>query len=271
MEILPGVWLHDHFYRKHCGKALYGLAEDGWLLLNTQKAAAWNPAIFDDMKKLGVECVELGGGLARAEQMKESLKSRQDISIVLHTEGDPGPLEITSKNKNISQAALFNIFRNIDLCRELNAEKLVLHPPPFSNEVVDIYKNIIDYAESQQVIMAIENSQCGLGGMENLLAYKKQFSSEFLKFTFDTGHANIGGNVSELLKMVIGDVSHIHWHDNDGSADQHLGPGMGNIDFHELVSIIKNESENDITISLECDKPCVDYEKAFKELKGILR
>ncbi len=268
MNIYPGVWLHDHFYRKYCGKPLRGLTDGNWFLLNVREAIACNPLIFSDLEKLGVKCIEFGGRLATAEQMQASLNSRRNIPLILHTEGDPSPEKIASPNDHIALGAFYNILRNIDLCHALNAKKLVLHFPPFNRKMLEICKSIVSYAEARQVILAIENCQYGIAGIDNMLSYREHLPSEFLKFTFDTGHANIGGNPVELLKMVLSDVTHIHWHDNEGRSDRHLGPGMGNINFKELTTSLRRKAKHEITITLECDKPwCVDYEKAFQELK----
>ena len=56
--------------------------------------------------------------------MKESLKDRLGIALILHTEGDPGPYELAFGNRNVAKAAFYNIIRNLDICEELFA---ILH------------------------------------------------------------------------------------------------------------------------------------------------
>lgn len=270
-NIVPGVFLHDHFYRRICGSPLNGITDGCCSFLKIQEAVRCNPEIFKRLAKLGVGCAELCGPLERAEKMKLSLMERRRIPLILHTDGDPSLSEITSSNSNIAKAALYNIFRNIDLCRELGSGKLVLHPPKFSKQAAALYRKIVGYAAENKVIVAIENCGYGAAGIKNMLAFKKVLPSEFLKFTFDVGHANIGGVPAKLLEDVLEDVAHIHWHDNNGKADQHLGPGMGNADFDAILDVLsKNPAKQTITVTLECDKPAVDYEKAFAVLSKQL-
>jgi sugar phosphate isomerase/epimerase len=53
---------------------------------------------------------------------------------------------------------------------------------------------------------------------------------EGIGMTFDFGHANTVGKVSEFLQQVQR-ADHVHIHDNHGAADQHLALGDGNINW----------------------------------------
>ena len=50
---------------------------------------------------------------------------------------------------------------------------------------------------------------------------------------FDIGHANTTGQIGAMLALEARFVN-MHVHDNDGTGDQHLGLGYGNIDFSVL-------------------------------------
>ena len=268
--MFTGVFLHDHYYRRVCGKPLIGVERDGSRShLSTKIASSTHLEVFRILADAGVYCVEMAAPLNRVEEMKDSLLNRGAMKMILHTEGDPAPSEIVSSNANIAAAAKYNILRNIDFAVELGVEKLVLHPPVFSDEALNVYESLVEYAEANKVVLAIENCPYGRDGIENLLKYKKILNSPFLKFTFDVGHCNIGWDVAEGVKAVIDDITHIHWHDNDGMADQHLGMGMGNVDFNQLSEFIMENGDPDITITLECDKPSVDYEKQLSMLQEM--
>jgi sugar phosphate isomerase/epimerase len=82
---------------------------------------------------------------------------------------------------------------------------------------------------------------------------------------FDIGHANTTGQIAELLEMA-GDFANMHVHDNDGSGDQHLPLGKGNIDFSVLSRI--SYRGNHI---IEAADPDIDDALASKNfLHGIL-
>jgi sugar phosphate isomerase/epimerase len=55
-------------------------------------------------------------------------------------------------------------------------------------------------------------------------------------YSFAGGHCrhNLGQWVDSLAPC----LTHLHLHDNDGSFDQHLGPGQGHIPFDELLDLL---------------------------------
>ena len=59
--------------------------------------------------------------------------------------------------------------------------------------------------------------------------------SGILRFTLDTGHANVYDCLFELLEVMKDHLAFIHLHDNDGKKDQHFVPGHGTIDWDRFV------------------------------------
>ncbi len=117
---------------------------------------------------------------------------------------------------------------------------------------VKALKTLVPYAESLGMIICIENVRYVCTTPEALLELKRRFPSEALGFCCDVGHANIVEplyrasdipaqramveNTSTPLSLQIVDqmLPHIvncHLHDNDGTDDQHLLPGMGTVDW----------------------------------------
>ncbi|MCD6407753.1 sugar phosphate isomerase/epimerase [bacterium] len=248
-------------------KPMYGLEKDGWFFLNIEKVMEVTPYILKDIKKLGVECIEIGGPLWRVEKMEEVLKNRRDIEIILHTEGDPPPDKMNSYNFHTRIASIENVKRNIDFAERIDSSKIVLHPPPFCEFAVDIIKEIVGYGKEKGVNICIENCKYGIEGIEELMKYGERI--EDLLFTFDTGHCNIGFSPAEGVKMLGSRISHIHLHDNNGKKDQHLPPGKGNIDFDNFFTELWKIDRKKLTVTLECDKPGVNYEEVFEELKAL--
>ena len=274
-----GVWLHDHFYRKHCGRPMVGVGsfyeefEGGIFYLGIEEVCRVTPEVLKELMCLGVECAEVGGPLTRLEAMAPCLKDRGDITLVLHTEGDPDPTRCGSGNSHLRRAAVEAIKWNIDLAAELGACTYVVHPPREDEFAVESLRECSEYALERGVTLALENSGAGIEGVERILRLAEEVGSDGLEFTFDTGHANLKeGSPLECAKILGARIAHVHWHDNDGSGDQHLAPGMGNIDFGELMAYlmeVEAKRGREITLTLECDKPIVDYEKAWAELRKL--
>ena len=60
-------------------------------------------------------------------------------------------------------------------------------------------------------------------------------TDEQVRFTLDTGHANICGCLFEMLDGVHDRLAFTHLHDNNSVTDQHLVPGNGTIDWQGFV------------------------------------
>ena len=77
--------------------------------------------------------------------------------------------------------------------------------------------------------------------VEDCLRMMDELRSDRLGILLDTGHAHVNGEVfSEILPRCKGIPFHIHIDDNDTSADQHLMPGAGTIDFAALKEGLVN-------------------------------
>jgi sugar phosphate isomerase/epimerase len=251
---------------------MYGIEEKGWFFLNMDEVCRVTPEIFEDLKNLGVECVEMGGSLARLEKMIPVLKERDNIEMILHTEGDPFTDRFNSENIHIRRAAIENLKRNIDIALEINVNTIVIHPPAYCDKSIDAVRECYQYAQNNNVVMALENSAHGEIGTSKLIKFIRAIDIENIEYTFDTGHANIGGSPLKCAEMLGKKIRHVHWHDNNGEKDQHLGPGMGNIDFHPLMDFLletDKKKEKEITLTLECDKPIVNYEETFLRTKKL--
>ena len=59
---------------------------------------------------------------------------------------------------------------------------------------------------------------------------------KYLKFCLDTGHANIGEGALEYLKAFPEKLCCVHYHDNNGSNDEHLLVGKGNVPWAAIAA-----------------------------------
>jgi sugar phosphate isomerase/epimerase len=65
---------------------------------------------------------------------------------------------------------------------------------------------------------------------------------ENIGLAFDTGHANVVGELEGFLAEFSDRIVHVHAHDNHGKSDEHLGIGYGNIDWELVAKHLKRVS-----------------------------
>ena len=130
--------------------------------------------------------------------------------------------------------------------------------------------------KNKNVIVAIENvvpipneSEYFLLG-DNIEDFKfifSQLNSECLKFCLDTGHANIGEGVLEYINNFKDKLSCVHYHDNNGSNDEHLPIGKGKVPWEDLAEGLINIKYNGPFISecrnIEAQKSAMLFENYF--------
>ena len=142
----------------------------------------------------------------------------------------------------------------IELCRFLESDVLVVHPRSLGLEVgtleyslpfepskpdSDRIIKIMEYAEKQGVCLALENGSFRLLKYVRDLIRTQGFERNF-GICLDTGHANLYKTqdppmVEQFFEEFRDDLVHIHISDNLGTTDQHISLGEGNIDWSAIV------------------------------------
>ena len=128
----------------------------------------------------------------------------------------------------------------IDDCVRHNIKKLVFHtcpdcpnPPAPNNLLLDSICEILKFAESAKVILAVEN----IRRSDYVDIVFEQFVSEYLRFCYDSGHDFIwNSRPTEILKKWGHKLAATHLHDNLGSNDDHMLPLTGKIDWRKIIS-----------------------------------
>ena len=100
-------------------------------------------------------------------------------------------------------------------------------------------------SEEYGVNMALEN----MPSMPFMLAHTADEMFELLDGTnmpicFDIGHANTVGQVDEIIERFGDRIINVHIHDNDGTADQHMTIGDGNINFETILKKLRRYMGN---------------------------
>ena len=126
-------------------------------------------------------------------------------------------------------------------------------------KVVD---EVTSYATDYNVWLCVENvfegdrcSVANAGEFEILFGASK---SPRLRFTLDTGHANLYGVVYDLIESFPEKLFFTHLHDNNGVRDEHLVPGHGVIDWRRLLSCFDDADYSgpfNFELREECELP----------------
>ena len=101
---------------------------------------------------------------------------------------------------------------------------------------------------------------------EELRVLLENLAEQDVGLCFDIGHQNVFGKtpLEKWLESVGPYIGQIHLHDNHGKRDEHLGLGMGTIDFQPLFDYLKKRNEPFPVITLEphrkeAVRPCLAY------------
>ncbi len=168
---------------------------------------------------------------------------------------DPAAPEQASRLR--AREALERAFACIPLFRP---RIMVVHPhlvdaPPGIEERVAVsarfWAPLVALAEGVGTVVAFENTYERSPAAH--LALLERLASPAARFCLDTGHLlcfAATGWQEWLATPLAGRLAHLHLHDNDGTADQHLAPGRGRFDFAGLLAFLRRRGLR-ATVTLE--------------------
>jgi sugar phosphate isomerase/epimerase len=175
----------------------------------------------------------------------EYAESSYDLGISVHAPFSD--LNIASLNAPIWQETVKQIEATIEGLAD-HAHIFVIHPGYISPLAAfcpgkALVKNkqalirLVQRAKECQVTATVEN-------MVNVDFLLGRFPHEIedmrldsLGFTFDVGHANTADAIDTFSQMRI---DHVHLHDNNGQADEHLPLGLGNINWERIMQAFRH-------------------------------
>ena len=89
--------------------------------------------------------------------------------------------------------------------------------------------------------IALENSPAGFTREpERLVGLMQDLGVPNVGVVIDTGHRNMIGDPAATLRIVGNHLITLHLHDNNGSKDEHLLPGRGNIAWGEVSRALRD-------------------------------
>ena len=171
-------------------------------------------------------------------------------------------INIASPSKPLLKAMLNRLKESISYTSTLNAYMWVFHPGLKTG--VSMFYPSMDWLQNLKttrlllkiagdygVKIAVENVPEPYPFLMKSVEHFAKFYEEInedIGLAFDIGHANLNGQIERFLTVFKDKIVHIHAHDNDGKDDQHLGIGLGNIDWSNVANLLRKISYDKIVI-----------------------
>ncbi len=226
---------------------------------------------IDSFARLGFDYIEIAmdqpeahySSIAENQSAVRRALESHGLGVVCHLPTFVSTADLTD---SIRRASVTEMKRSMSVATDLGAEKVVLHPSMISGMgphvpersrgyAFDFLSEMVDQAEKQGITLCLENMMPRNGfGVEprELEVVFRTFPQ--LKFTLDSGHANLddreGNRLIKLVDCFADRLEHVHLSDNRGVYDEHLDLGRGNINIRGLVKMFKSNGY-DKTITLE--------------------
>ncbi|MDD3107005.1 MAG: sugar phosphate isomerase/epimerase [Bacilli bacterium] len=135
------------------------------------------------------------------------------------------------------------IIRGVKDAHRLGIPTVIFHVsstanPPKMNEIgLQRFAQLLKMCEEYHINLALEN----LRRLDYIDFLFEKYPSTYLKFCFDSGHANaFTNNIAAFPWHKYQDKLYcLHLHDNNGLRDQHLPPFDGNINWKMLMHDLK--------------------------------
>ncbi|MEM2321174.1 MAG: sugar phosphate isomerase/epimerase [Candidatus Bathyarchaeia archaeon] len=185
----------------------------------------------------------------KVEVIRRFIKER-NLSLSVHAPF--ADINIASTSPSIRSAIMRRLKKSMRLSAKLGPEYWIFHPGVRSAisdivlgldwkiNLVSVHELLKD-ARQYDMKIAIENTPRTFPFVLRCVDDFKRFYRELgddgleLGIALDVGHANIGGELNEMIRSFHDRIVHAHLHDNNGDRDSHLGIGFGKINWPGLI------------------------------------
>jgi sugar phosphate isomerase/epimerase len=158
-------------------------------------------------------------------------------------------LDITSRDLETRDKALTEILMAADAAAALGVRYFVIHPGPeqggfpkqewmhrMENAAATLTR-VCQHCRELGIHLVLENMLPHLfaGHVQDLLWILGAMQDVDVGVCVDTGHAHLAGELPTIVHKLSGHLWMVHASDNRGSADDHLTPGDGEIDWEQFL------------------------------------
>jgi len=188
---------------------------------------------------------------------------------------------LSNKNSTLRNWRISYTKKTIDLALELNSPSICITSGlknNNSNEELLLFKKSLDivaeYAEKKNILIAIEYEPGLL--IENSIDVWNLFSNDFknIGLNLDTCHVSVlHENICDIINKFNKKIFHTHISDCKNNIHYHLLPGLGELNFEEIIlSLNKINYNGFLTAELYpyYEKPEETASKAFIYLKNLI-
>lgn len=162
-------------------------------------------------------------------------------------------LNPASRDGAIREIAKMRFEQSLRAALEINARTIVFHSgnkatkhhgsrQNFIDGSIAFWANFVKQLEKYQITASIENVL--EREPDTLVEIVKTVNSPYLKFTLDTGHANLCSlmQVSDWIMCYGQKLHHMHIHNNFKTNDDHAGLTNGSINFEFVIKTLLDEN-----------------------------
>jgi len=224
-----------------------------------------HPGLLDGLARAGAQAIEIFAARGhfdyanRKSQVKEMADWFRTSGVPLSSVHSPmysdyewgrsgsPPVNIAASDKRERIAAMDEIKRAIEVAEQIPFRYLVQHVGNGGEEfsaakfeaAMTSVEHLRAFAKPLGVTLLLENIPNELSTPERLVELINTLHFDDMGICFDVGHAHIAAGVQETFEPLKGQIRSTHVHDNDKSADSHLWPGDGNINWAETVALLR--------------------------------
>lgn len=221
-----------------------------------------SPQWIDCMKKLGCTTVQVyrnrhgndskHSGPVTADQIREYLEMAKLACDSIH--GVYGnDVDVSSPDEPTRKMAVRSFMDEGKLAAQLGGPLVVVHcsgiyPGGLDDKAMRLrmaslkksMRELAVFGQAEGVKFAFENlpDYHAIGSnISDLCAMLDEINSDAVGMCFDTGHANLCGDVSAAINAARR-IIYIHASDNNARKDEHFMPGKGSIDWDAISAAI---------------------------------
>jgi sugar phosphate isomerase/epimerase len=259
-----------------------------------------HPGLLDKLASGGAQAIEIFGARQhldyanRKQHVREIADWFRTSGVPLHSvhaplysdyewgrTGSP-PINIASTDRAARIEAMDEIKRAIELAEHIPFRFLIQHiglPNESFNErkfeaAMTSVEHLRAFAKPLGVRVLVENIPNELSTPDRLVEFIRTTHFDDVGVCFDTGHANMMGDVPSAFETVKQYIYSTHVHDNDKEKDSHLWPGDGTIDWKQALELL-SDAPNKPPLLLEIEEnekinPIEKMEETFRKAEEQL-
>ena len=186
----------------------------------------------------------------RVKSLKE-IAETHNLDFVVHAPW--AGINIATPSPALRHAVLKRLEKSIVIAGQLECRLWLFHPGsrtglshfyPGSDWELNLQSvhTLLQIARKEGVKVAIENTPEPYPSLMKSVDDFHRFYTDLnddLGMVLDVAHANLNNQIQDFLAQFSKKIVHIHVSDNNGQNDVHLGIGLGNIDWKNIVEQLR--------------------------------